>query len=177
MKNEIVIYLMNNITINLNYLNKYEKKIQDYIDARSKDKVEKFLKSLIKESKISLYKNIITPELIQLIKDYGDKKPVLWIDQYSRCKIFNDYLLKYSLKLSDFYFEKVTTIKEAFSFLSNYEFKLIYLIINDKLSKEFISSYEKIIKQLGVVTANIIFCEDASQFNENFINDSFLNQG
>ena len=24
MKNEIVIYLMNNITINLNYLNKYE---------------------------------------------------------------------------------------------------------------------------------------------------------
>ena len=161
----------------LNYLNKYEKKIQDYIDARSKDKVEKFLKSLIKESKISIYKNIITPDIIQLIKDYGDKKPVLWIDQYSRCKIFNDYLLKYSLKLNDFYFEKVTTIKEAFSFLSNYEFKLIYLIINDKLSKEFISSYEKIIKQLGVVTANIIFCEDASQFNENFINDSFLNPG
>ena len=45
--------------IYLNYLNKYEKKIKDYIDAKSKDKVEKFLKSLIKESKSSIYKNII----------------------------------------------------------------------------------------------------------------------
>ena len=127
------------ITIYLNYLNKYEKKIKDYIDARSKYKVDEFLKSLIKECKLSIYKNIITPELIQLIKDYGDKKPFLWIDQYSRCKKYNDYLLKYSLKLNNFYFEKATINKEAFSILSNYEFKLIYIIINDKVSEEFVS--------------------------------------
>ena len=163
--------------IYLNYLNKYEKKIKDYIDARSKDKVENFLKSLIKESKSSIYKNIITPESIQLIKDYGNKKTVLWIDQYSRCKLYNDYILKYSLKLNNFYFEKATTIREAFSILSNYEFKLIYIIINDKLSEEFFSKYEENIKKLGVVTANIIFCEDKSKLNNYFINDSFLNPG
>ena len=163
--------------IYLNYLNKYEKKIKDYIDARSKDKVENFLKSLIKESKSSIYKNIITPESIQLIKDYGNKKTVLWIDQYSRCKLYNDYILKYSLKLNNFYFEKATTIREAFSILSNYEFKLIYIIINDKLSEEFFSQYEENIKKLGVVTANIIFCEDKSKLNNYFINDSFLNPG
>ena len=110
--------------IYLNYLNKYEKKIKDYIDARSKDKVENFLKSLIKESKSSIYKNIITPELIQLITDYGNKKTVLWIDQYSRCKLYNDYILKYSLKLNNFYFDKATTIREAFSILSNYDSNL-----------------------------------------------------
>ena len=163
--------------IYLNYLNKYEKKIKDYIDARSKDKVENFLKSLIKESKSSIYKNIITPESIQLIKDYGNKKTVLWIDQYSRCKLYNDYILKYSLKLNNFYFEKATTIREAFSILSNYEFKLIYIIINDKLSEEFFYKYEENIKKLGVVTANIIFCEDKSKLNNYFINDSFLNPG
>ena len=155
----------------------HEKKIKDYIDARSKDKVENFLKSLIKESKSSIFKNIITPELIQLIKDYGNKKTVLWIDQYSRCKLYNDYILKYSLKLNNFYFEKATTIREAFSILSNYEFKLIYIIINDKLSEEFFSKYEENIKKLGVVTANIIFCEDKSKLNNYFINDSFLNPG
>ena len=161
--------------INLNYLNKYEKKIKDYIDARSKDKVDNFLKSLIKESKLSIYKNIISPELIDLIKDYGDKKPVLWLDQYSRCKIYNDYILKHSLNLNNFYFEKATTIKEAFSILSNYEFKLVYIIINDKLSEEFFSLYEENIKKLSLVTANIIFYENDLQLNKNFINDSFLN--
>ena len=163
--------------IYLNYLNKYEKKIKDYIDSRSKDKVENFLKSLIKESKSSIFKNIITPELIQSIKDYGDKKTVLWIDQYSRCKLYNDYILKYSLKLNNFYFEKATTAKEAFSILSNYEFKLIYVIINNKLSEEFFSLYEENIKKLGVVTANIIFCEEKSQFDKYFKDDPFLNPG
>ena len=31
--------------IELNYLNKYEKKIKDYIDAKSRDNVEKFLQN------------------------------------------------------------------------------------------------------------------------------------
>ena len=163
--------------IYLNYLNKYEKKIKDYIDARSKDNVEKFLKSLINESKKSIYKSIIKPEFLELIKDYGDKKPVLWIDQYSRCKLYEDYLLKYSLNLNNFYFEKATTVKEAFLILSNYEFKLVYIIINEKLSKEFFLTFDDNIKKLSLVTANIIFCENKSQLNEIFINDSFLNPG
>ena len=37
-------------TMYLNYLNKYEKKVMDYIDTRSKDRVEDFTKELLKQS-------------------------------------------------------------------------------------------------------------------------------
>ena len=67
--------------ISLNYLNKYEKKINDYIDAQSKDKLEEFLIQLIQISQSSLFNNILPPESIDLIKDFGNKKNVLWIDQ------------------------------------------------------------------------------------------------
>lgn len=164
-------------TIYLNYLNKYEKKVKDYIKARSKDKVETFLKELIKKSKDSIFKHIITEESIKLIQDYGNKKNVLWIDQYARCKVYNDYILKYSQNLNNFYFERVTTIREAFSVLSNYEFKFIYIIINDKLSENFFSQFEKEIKQLGLVTANIIFYEEKPKLKNKYINDLFFNPG
>ena len=122
--------------IYLNYLNKYEKKAMDYIDARSKDRVEHFLKE-IKESLSNIFKDFNSDKFIQFIDDYQNKKNVLWIDQYSRCKVYDNYLQKYSNNLKDFYFEKATTITEAFSILSNYEFKMIYIIINDKLSEQF----------------------------------------
>ena len=92
-------------------------------------------------------------------------------------KIYNDYILKYYLRLNNFYFEKSTTVEEAFSILSNYEFKLIFIIINDKLSEEFFSLYDKNIKKLGVVTANIILNDGNINLNNNYINDPFLNPG
>ena len=70
----------------LNYLNKYEKKVMDYIDARSKDRVEDFTKELSKQSQSSIFKEIIYDKRFKLIEDYRNKKNVLWIDQYSRCK-------------------------------------------------------------------------------------------
>ena len=162
--------------IYLNYLNKYEKKVMDYIDARSKDRVEHFLKE-IKESISNIFKDFNSDKFIQFIDDYQNKKNVLWIDQYSRCKVYDNYLQKYSNNLKDFYFEKATTITEAFSILSNYEFKMIYIIINDKLSEQFFSKYLKKIKKLGVVTANIIFCDEEPKENKQYFNDPFLNPG
>ena len=67
-------------TIYLNYLNKYEKKVIDYIDARSKDKVEDFLKKLVTESQTSIFKDVISDKSIKLIDDYRNKKNILWID-------------------------------------------------------------------------------------------------
>ena len=60
-------------TIYLNYLNKYEKKVIDYIDARSKDKVEDFLKNLVTESQTSIFKDVISDKSIKLIEDYRNK--------------------------------------------------------------------------------------------------------
>ena len=166
------------IEIHLDYLNKYEKKIIDYIDENSKDNVGNFLKNLIEKSnKSSIFKNLFPKESLNLIKNYENKKNVLWIDQYSRCKVYDDYLIKYSDNLKDFYFERATTIEEAYSILSNYEFKMIYVIINDKLAEKFFSQYEKKIKLLGVVTANIIFCEKEPEIKNKYINDSFFNPG
>ena len=120
--------------IYLNYLNNYEKNVIDYIDAKSKDNVDGFLKNLIKESQNNIFKNIFSQDSLKLFGDYNDKKNVLWIDQYCRCKLYDNYLTKYSSSLKDFYIEKATTIKEAFLILSNHEFKFVYVIINGKLS-------------------------------------------
>ena len=111
-----------------------------------------------------------------MIEDYRTKKNVLWIDQYSRCSVYDDYIKKYSTNLKDYYFERATTITEAFSILSNYEFKMIYIIINDKLSEKFFSEYLKKIQKLGIVTANIIFCDEVPK-KKYFHNDPFLNPG
>ena len=68
----------------------------DYIDARSKDRVENFLKDLVRESQSSIFKDVISDKTIKFIEDYRNKKKVLWIDQYSRCKAYDNYLTKYS---------------------------------------------------------------------------------
>ena len=166
------------ITMHLNYLNKYyEKKVIDYIDARSKDRVEVFLKELVEGSSSSIFKDLISDKSIKLIEDYRNKKNVLWIDQYSRCKVYDNYIKKYSENLKNFYFERATTIKEAFTILSNYEFKMVHIIINDKLSNQFFSKYIDEIKKLGVVTANIMFCDEEPKEKNKFLNDPFLNPG
>ena len=54
---------------------------------------------------------------------------------------------------------------------------MIYIIINDKLSKKFFSEYIDEIKNLGVITANIIFCDEEPKTNNIFFNDPFLNPG
>lgn len=97
--------------IYLNYLNKYEKKVKDYIEARSKDKVDEFLKKLIIQSQTSIFKNILNTKAMNLIKNYGNKKKVLWIDQYSRCNVYDDYIKKFSNDLKNFYFERATTVE------------------------------------------------------------------
>ena len=80
--------------IYLNYLNNYEKNVIDYIDAKSKDNVDDFLKNLIKESQNNIFKNIFSQDSLKLFGDYNDKKNVLWIDQYCRCKLYDNYLTK-----------------------------------------------------------------------------------
>jgi hypothetical protein len=54
---------------------------------------------------------------------------------------------------------------------------MIYIIINDKLSEKFFSEYTDEIKKLGVVTANIIFCDEEPKNKNKFFNDPFINPG
>jgi len=164
-------------TIYLNYLNRYEKKVMDYIDANSKDRVEEFLKDLVKKNKSSIFKGAISERTVKFIEDYRNKKNILWIDQYCRCKVYDNYLEKYSEQLINFFIERATTITEAFSILSYYEFKMIYIIINDKLSIKFFSRYIDELKKLGVVTANIKFDDEEPKSKNEFFNDPFIIPG
>ena len=54
---------------------------------------------------------------------------------------------------------------------------MVHIIINDKLSMQFFSEYIDEIKKLGVVTANIIFCDKEPKNKNKFVNDPFLNPG
>jgi hypothetical protein len=54
---------------------------------------------------------------------------------------------------------------------------MVHIIINDKLSKQFFSEYIDEIKKLGVVTANIIFCDEDPKEKSKYLNDPFLNPG
>ena len=47
-----------------------------------------------------------------------------------------------------------------YSNLKKYEFKMIFIIINFKMFPSFIKAYQKIIKKLGIITANIIYCPE-----------------
>ena len=46
---------------------------------------------------------------------------------------------------------------------------MIYIIINDKLSEHFFSEYIEEVKNLGVVTDNIIFCDEEPKIKKGFI--------
>ena len=61
--------------------------------------------------------------------------------------------------------------------LSNYKFKFVYIIINDKLADKFFSKYEEAVKRLGVITANIIFCDQQPKLKKDYMNNPFLNPG
>jgi len=164
--------------IYLNYINRYEKDIIDLLDADTKDnKIGKYFKKLSEKSENSIFNKIISKKAITSIREYRNKKIVLWIDQYCHCKIYKEFIKQYSKELKDFYFEKATTIDEAYLILSNYEYKLIYIIINEKLSNDFFSVYEQNIKKIGVVTANIIFCDEESKVKNQYINNPFINPG
>ena len=65
-------------TIYLNYINKYEKKVMDYIDASSKDRVGDFLKDLIEENLSSIFKDIISDKTIKFIEDYRIIKKIFY---------------------------------------------------------------------------------------------------
>ena len=92
------------ITMHLNYLNKYDNKVIEYNHARSKDRVEVFLKELVKRSSSSIFKDLISNKSIKLIEDYRNKKNVLWIDQYSRCKVNDNYIKKIFRNFKKFLF-------------------------------------------------------------------------
>ena len=122
-------------------------------------------------------------------------KRIIWID-----KNVNDeknqmilITLKDLIKGGKIY--PVKSIEEAFDLIKNkkeeivlkdgnkkeikiFQFRLFYTIINGSLSKDFFNEYIKITKELTVISANIIFCEDEFEYKYSpYYLDDFLNPG
>ena len=64
----------------------------------------------------------------------------------------------FSKELEDFSFTLITSVKEGYIFLSKFDFQLIYVILSGTLAEEFLDTYEENLRNLSVLTLNIIFC-------------------
>ena len=86
-------------------------------------------------------------------------KKVLWIDQNNEEKEENkEYLKIYSEELKNFSFKLVTSVEKGYSYLSQIKsFELIYVILSGRLAENFLDSYEENLRNLSLLTANIIF--------------------
>ena len=107
-------------------------------------------------------------------------KKVLWIDQNNEEKEENkEYLQIYSEELKDFSFKLVTSVEEGYSYLSEFKsFELIYVILSGRLAENFLDSYEENLRNLSLLTANIIFCFNGQYHNsKKYANDPFYNPG
>ena len=122
-------------------------------------------------------------------------KRVIWIDEKVKSMENQMFLeiLKGGIKNAKFY--PVESIEEAFQLIRNkkeeitllngnkketkvFQYRLFYTIISGSLSNEFFNEYIKATKELTIISANIIFCnnEEKHRYNAYYL-DKFLNPG
>ena len=105
-------------------------------------------------------------------------KNVIWIDQNNDKSENRGYLKHYSAELKNFKFTLVTSVKEGYSYLSKYNFQLVYVILSGRLAEEFLDTYEENLQKLTVLTLNIIFCFNGEYHkSKKYANDPFYNPG
>ena len=120
----------------------------------------------------------------------GDIKRIIWIDENvdsNENKIFLE-VFEGGIKNAKFYLKK--SVKDAFDLIKNhretinhrsvkiFQFRLFYVIISGSLSNEFFTEYVKTTKELGIISANIIFCSDVDKHKRSaYYLDDFLNSG
>ena len=121
----------------------------------------------------------------------GDIKRVIWIDENADSnenKIFLE-IFEGGIKNAKFYLKK--SVKEAFDLIKNhretimgnrsvkiFHFRLFYVIVSGSLSNDFFTEYVKTTRELGIISANIIFCSNEDKHRRNaYYLDNFLNSG
>ena len=122
-------------------------------------------------------------------------KRIIWIDQ--NVKTIENQMFLEILKggIPDAKFYPVESIEEAFELIKNkkeeivlidgekreskvFQYRLFYTIISGSLSNEFFIQYIKATKELTIISANIIFCNDEEKHRYNaYYLDKFLNPG
>lgn len=105
-------------------------------------------------------------------------KYVIWIDQNNDKRENKGYLKSFSDELKDFKFTLVSSVKEGYSCLSQYNFELVYIILSGRLAEEFLDSYEENLQKITSLTLNIIFCFNGEYHkSKKYANDPFYNPG
>ena len=121
-------------------------------------------------------------------------KRVIWIDKNTNSKENQIILEKLKKGIQNAKFYLVESIDEAFDLIRNkkeeiidkngnkkkskvFQYRLFYTIINDSFSNKFFTEYIKVTKELTIISANIIICNDDDtdyKFNASYLDD-FLN--
>ena len=122
-------------------------------------------------------------------------KRIIWIDQNIKSIENQNFLGKLKKLVPDANFYPVKSIEEAFYLIKNkkeeivlingkkrkskiFQYRLFYTIISGPLSNKFFNEYIKATKQLTIISANIIFCDDEEKYRYNaYFLDNFLNSG
>ena len=75
-------------------------------------------------------------------------------------------------------FYEFSSVDEVFNTISNSAFTIIYVVINEDSLEQFFEKYEKEIKDLMVVFANIIICKNIfKHYNKKYVKDLAYNPG
>ena len=122
-------------------------------------------------------------------------KRIIWIDKNVNSQENQVFLeiLKEGIKGAKFY--PVESVEHAFYLIKHkketivqndgtkrdskiFQFRLFYVIVSGSLSNEYFNEYVKATKELTILAANIIFCQDESKHRMNaYYLDNFLNPG
>ena len=122
-------------------------------------------------------------------------KRIIWIDKKVKNIEIQKVLTKLEESVKGAKIYPVESIEEAFDLIKNkkeeiilkdgnkkevkiFQFRLFYTIINSSLSEDFFNEYIKATKELTIISANIIFCEDEfkNKYSPYYLDD-FLNSG
>jgi len=110
-------------------------------------------------------------------------KNAIWIDEKINSKNINSIFQELEYALLNFNIYKCESVKEAFKLIekkyNKFQFKLIYIIVNEELWEEFIKVYMGKSLTIHLLATTVIFStKDKNELEKKpFFSDPFLNHG
>ncbi|MCQ2819769.1 MAG: hypothetical protein MJ252_21095 [archaeon] len=119
-----------------------------------------------------------TPERDNLEKYTPEHKIVLWIDANIKGSENQKSVAKIKKNCGVEILHEAKSVKEGIECLKQYQLRLIYVIVSGALCEDYMDEYEKNLRDLCVITFNIIYCGNKKYHDyKKFAYDKFFNPG
>ncbi|MCQ2815819.1 MAG: hypothetical protein MJ252_00995 [archaeon] len=105
-------------------------------------------------------------------------KIVVWIDAHVDSPHNKKTIENIKKQIPNVIVETAKTVQEGKDHLKNYALRLIYVIVSGSLCEEYMDNYEQNLRELYIITANIIYCGNKTNHDyKKFAYDKFFNPG